>query len=326
VNKDARDVLAAASRGGALTLATVVRVRGSSYRKPGARMLIADGVAVAGSVSGGCLEREIARRGAWWAADGPVVRTFTSERDPGDDERSATGCGGTVDVLIENDVETALAALRWVAAQRAAACLVTELPSGRRAAAAGGAMHLSAPEKVHSTIWGDPALLGRDDVFREDIPAPRELLVAGRHHDVAPLVRIGRLLGWEVTVAATGVASRALGDPDGRIPLDAETVAAWAQARPGAAIVIMTHSLALDREILDGLDGAAPAYLGVLGPRHRIGEVGDHVRSPVGLDLGGDGPEAIALSIASDVQATWHGRDAGRLSAVRTVPRLVSVG
>jgi xanthine/CO dehydrogenase XdhC/CoxF family maturation factor len=276
MNKDARDVLAAAARGGALTLATVVRVRGSSYRKPGARMLIADGVVVAGSVSGGCLEGEIARRGAWWASDGPVVRTFVS--DPGDDERSATGCGGTVEVLIENDVETALAALRWVQAQRAEAWLATELPSGRRAARTAGA------------AWGDQTLLARDDVFLEHVPAPRELLVAGRHHDVAPLVRLGRLLGWELTVAATG------------------------------------HSLALDRELLAGLDGAALAYLGVLGPRHRIGDVAEPVRSPVGLDLGGDGPEAIALSIAADVQATWHGRDAGRLSVVRRAPRLVSVG
>ena len=314
MNKDARDVLAAAACGGALTLATVVRVRGSSYRKPGARMLIAGGVVVAGSVSGGCLEGEIARRGAWWAADGPVVRTFTSEREPGDDERSATGCGGTVDVLIENDVEPALAALRWVEAQRAEAWLATELPSGRRAARTAGA------------AWGDPALLDRDDVFREHLPPPRELLVAGRHHDVAPLVRLGRMLGWELTVAATGVASRALGDPDHVIALDAGSVAAWAHGRPGAAIVIMTHSLALDRELVAGLDGAAPAYLGVLGPRHRIGDVAEPVRSPVGLDLGGDGPEAIALSIAADVQATWHGRDAGRLSVVRRAPRLVSVG
>ena len=295
MSKEIRDILAVAR--GACTLATVVRVVGSSYRKPGARMLVtADGV-VAGSVSGGCLEGEIVRRGRWWAEAGPVVRTFTSEAEPGDDERSATGCGGRVDVLIENvdadDPRGTIAALRRVVAERAPARLAIALPDG--------------------------------DVFVDHIEPPRELLVAGRHHDVAPLVRMARLLGWETTVAAGGVAGRALGEPDQVIALDPASVAGWARARPDAAVVIMTHSLALDRELVAALDGAALAYLGVLGPRHRLGDAAGAVRSPVGLDLGGDGPEAIALSIVADLQATWHGRSAARLCDGRPRARLVSL-
>jgi xanthine dehydrogenase accessory factor len=109
------------------------------------------------------------------------------------------------------------------------------------------------------------------------------------------------------------------------IPLDAGAVAAWAGARPEGAIVVMTHAVALDRELVAALDGVVLAYLGVLGPRRRLGDVAERVRSPVGLDLGGDGPEAVALSIAAELQAAWHGRGAARLSGFRT-PVLASVG
>ncbi len=327
MNKDARDVLAAAT--GDVTVATVVRVLGSSYRRPGARMLVDERGAIAGSVSGGCLEGEIARRGRWWAEAGPVVRRFTSEVDPDDDDRAATGCGGTVEILIERGAG-ALEALRWVAARRAAACIATVIGGGDRA---GPRAAVTATE-----AWGDPRLIAparralatgahawSRDLFLEYVPAPRELLICGRHHDVAPLVRLGRALGWEVTVAATGVPARALGEPDRVIALDPATVAAWAAARPGAAAVIMTHAIALDRGLVGVLAGAPLAYLGVLGPRRRIGELPDQVRAPVGLDLGGDGPEAVALSIAAELQAVWHGRGAGRLSGFRTAP-LASVG
>jgi xanthine/CO dehydrogenase XdhC/CoxF family maturation factor len=318
VRKDARDVLAAAR--GAFTVATVVRVRGSSYRRPGARMLVDAHGVIAGSVSGGCLEGQIARRGRWWAEAGPVVRRFTSEADADDDDRAATGCGGTVEILIENE-PSALDALRWVAARRVAACIATVLPSARRAAV------------TATDAWGDPRLVDvarralatgghawSGDVFVEYLPAPRELLVCGRHHDVAPLVRLCRMMGWEVTVAAGGVAARALGEPDATIALDAGEVAAWAAVRPEAAIVVMTHAVALDRELLAALDRLPVAYLGVLGPRRRLGEVAARVRAPIGLDLGGDGPEAVALSVAAEVQAVWE-----RLSGTRTVS-LASVG
>jgi xanthine/CO dehydrogenase XdhC/CoxF family maturation factor len=318
VNKDLRDIVASA-RGG--TLATVVRVRGSSYRKPGARMHIDDVGGVIGSVSGGCLEREIVRRGAWWASQGPVVRVFTSDPDPGDEDRSATGCGGTVEVLVET-ADAPLAALRWIAARRQPACLATRLSGAigarfaiTRDATFGDVFARDVAERVLATrrhAWVD-------DIFYEYVPAPRELLIAGRHHDVAPLVRLARAVGWEVTVAATGVARAALSEPDHQIALDARYVADWAAARPDAAVVIMTHSIALDRELVAAVPRVA--YLGVLGPRRRLGDVAPHVRAPIGLDLGGDGPEAIALSIVAELQALWHSRSAAHLSETRTLLR-----
>ncbi len=321
MNKDVRDILAVRPERAERvegpedvhTLATLVRVVGSSYRRVGARMLVHASGVIAGSVSGGCLEGEIARKGRWWAERGPVVKRF-------DDEE--IGCGGAIDVLIENvrdeDPHGPLAALRWIAARRVAARMVTVIDGALL-----GARHVATATET----WpGSRPLAGEQLV--EELEAPRELLVAGRHHDVAPVVRMARLLGWEVTNASRGVSRSALGDPDHVIEPTTAAAAAWATARPGAAIVLMTHDLALDGRLLAALltASAAPGYLGVLGPAHRTARIVDGLdasvralaaaaRTPVGLDLGGDGPEAIALSIVADVQATWHARTGSRLCA-----------
>ena len=338
MNKDTRDLLAAveASPDGIHTLSTVVAVAGSSYRRPGARMLVHASGRITGSVSGGCLEAEIARRGRWWAEAGPVVRRFESADDVG------TGCGGTIDILVENttaaDPTGPLAALRWIATRRTAACLATVVAGpalGTRCAftaddswpAPSSSLVARCAADARTVLATGASVRRRHDpydVFFEHIPAARELLVAGRHHDVAPLVRIARLVGWDVTVAAAGVAPRALGDPDHLLAPTEPAVAAWLGTRPGAAVLLMTHSADLDRRLLATvLTATTPAYLGVLGPPHRTADLVSTldlppralaaIRTPVGLDLGGDGPEAIALSIVADLQATWYRRTAARL-------------
>jgi xanthine/CO dehydrogenase XdhC/CoxF family maturation factor len=105
-----------------------------------------------------------------------------------------------------------------------------------------------------------------------------------------------------------------------------EAAAAALSCRVGA--VVMNHHLAADRAALAGLFRASPAYLGVLGPRARTTRLVDDVArtlgkapppfaSPVGLDLGGDGAHAIALSIVAEAHAVLHGREGGRLRARR---------
>ncbi len=83
-----------------LTIATIVETRGPSYRKPGARMLIAIDGKTAGSISGGCLEADLIRKAEYWSSNGPRLVTYDST-DPDETVAASLGCGGTVDVLVE---------------------------------------------------------------------------------------------------------------------------------------------------------------------------------------------------------------------------------
>lgn len=343
MNKDLRDILAAvASRAPARALVTVVGTEGSSYRRPGARLLVGDGGRLAGSVSGGCLERSLTQRAVWLAEDGPRLVRLSTAAEPDETELQYPGCGGTIELLVERvcaaDADGPLALLQWIAEQRVPAGLVTvtrseaeEIGVGARLARAGdrqraaGAgdrlLALCGRDLVAGSVGPRTYRLGgaRIDVVFERIEPARELLVVGRHHDVAAVVELARLLGWCTTVAASGTPARELGRPDHRIELSAAEVLDWAASRAGAAVVVMTHSLALDREVLARLlpRAANLAYVGLLGPRHRareildqiqVGAAADRLHAPVGLDLGGDGPEAVALSIVAHIQTTWSER------------------
>jgi xanthine dehydrogenase accessory factor len=118
----------AQARDEAVCLATVVHVEGSSYRKPGARMLITAGGERAGSISGGCLEGEISRKAWWLTADGPAVQRYQSSFD--EDSGGipwGLGCGGTVWVLLERNPETVLSALAAAQEQGQASVVLTRL-------------------------------------------------------------------------------------------------------------------------------------------------------------------------------------------------------
>lgn len=354
MNPDIREVLRAATSDGHYTLATVVGIAGSSYRRPGARMLVDERGRRVGSISGGCLERDLVKRGAWLAREGPRLLRFSTSAEPDETELSYLGCGGTIEVLLEthpveaSSAEVHVELLRWIDRQRAPAVLATVirgapgLPVATRFAmtssghtqgpgadqlwarwgrSAAQALTAGASSRQTGTVAGVEY-----EVFFEYLPAVHELLVCGRHHDVHPVVRMAHTLGWDVTVAAGSTAAEPLGTPDAIIAPTPAVVADWARARPDAAVVLMTHSLALDRQLLGALlEVPRLAYLGLLGPYHRTHDILEQLRregasmsaatdgrlrAPIGLDLGGDGPAAIALSIVADLQAVWAGRSA----------------
>jgi len=163
-----------------------------------------------------------------------------------------------------------------------------------------------------------------EGIFVERIVAPQRLFVLGAGDDAKPLVSRGALLGWRVTVM-DGRAQLARAE---RFP-EAERVVAVPSAsadvlgiRPEDAVVLMTHSYEQDRELLAALLPLRPRYLGLLGARHRsallVSEVAvklgrtiasccEQIYAPVGLDLGGDGPEAIALAVIAEAQACCMG-------------------
>jgi xanthine dehydrogenase accessory factor len=174
-------------------------------------------------------------------------------------------------------------------------------------------------------------LPGTPAVFFEYIaPTPR-LLVLGAGDDAQPLVDAASRLGWSVIVAdprSTFATPKRFPAAREVLVLRPETLNARVTLDDHTFAVVMTHHYVHDLPFLDQLIGHPLAYLGLLGPKkraerllrelHAMGrkvppEALGKLRAPVGLDLGGDAPEAVALSILAEMQAVLHQRDAAPL-------------
>ena len=332
-------------------LATVVHVSGSAYRRPGARMLIlADGRRV-GTVSGGCLENDVSKK-AWWFTEGgkPAVRAYDTSSDDDAVWEFGLGCNGVVHVLferIENPQTQEL--LRFLDANRAArrgvvVATVVATSDGARAqigqrllleagGVRGGSLQgslLEAELLTHTSacfLEQKSCLVHQADcdVFVEWVGAPVPLVVLGAGHDVIPLVKFAKELGWHVTVAdgrANYAQAGRFPEADRIVLLGREDLLAGIEITRESIVVLMTHNYAMDVKLVERILPGKPRYLGLLGPKVRgeklLAEAGQplhgvDVHAPVGLDLGSDTPEAIALSIISEIQASLCGRQGGML-------------
>ena len=368
---------AARSLGGdseSLLLATVVATRGSSYRRPGARMLIAGDRWITGSVSGGCLEGDLLRRG-WWhtGAAGATGATLVSYDSSADEEDSGWGigfgCNGVVDVLLER-VEPGGAPMDCLfdVAERIRPCaLVTifestlpQLPVGSRVIVERNGSFTSAP-----TVAGEDAariivsLVRQARNLFEDstatcarhfsstitvgagtstaralveiIAPPPALFVCGAGRDAVPVVTMARAMGWEVSVYDPRMREALVGrfkDAHRIITGDAGKLRQAVDAAACPLTVVMSHDFQLDSQILRALLPSAAAYVGVLGPRRRTDKILAALRadgmelphellqrlySPIGLAIGAETPEEIALAIISEAQAALAGERAGFL-------------
>lgn len=287
-------------------IATVVRVQGSAYRRPGARMLLTQFRWTTGAVSGGCLEGDIAKQG-WWRTQGgdPVVVTYDSRTADGtdDDIRSAfgLGCDGVVDVLLERAgapgrLDPLEFASECIRTQTRGALLtvirsrVPEVKVGSRVAVRAGAdaqadtlgddvlrtaMLADARAAVasgESTNRTYTSARGSVDVFIEAVVPPPRLFVFGTGHDAVPVVHFARTLGWDVTVCADEVRTSTrprFSQADEILVGSPADLAARIDECDRAVVIVMNHSYELDRDHLGMLIGTRARYIGVLGPRAR---------------------------------------------------------
>jgi xanthine/CO dehydrogenase XdhC/CoxF family maturation factor len=341
--------------GTAQVLVTLVRVDGSSYRRPGAHLLIgAGGAEYAGTISGGCLESEVVRKAAWMVESGPVVKRYSTLFDDTAEIPFGLGCGGVVDLLFEPaDTPECGALLRAMedsligAEFRVASWLPEREGAFARAIFDAAGELIFASESLRPGDIGAAGSGVADDsrIYIERLAGPQRLFVLGAGDDAKPLVSMASLLGWRVFVA-DGRAQ--LAKPE-RFP-KAERVFAAASAdelgvRANDAVVLMTHSYEQDRALLAGLLSATevPGYIGLLGASHRssllVSEAAaligstvegccERVWAPVGLDLGGDGAEAIALAVIAEVQAWREGKLGGarRLTPERVAEQIANGG
>jgi xanthine dehydrogenase accessory factor len=337
-------------QGGAAVLVTLVRAEGSSYRRPGARLLLGSRGEYAGTISGGCLETEVLRKAVWLVRDGALVERYSTMFDDTAEVPFGLGCGGVVDLLLESvdtrECQALMAALEGSLAGNDVTVL-TWLPRedrklARAVLAANGdftfaSEGLTEPELVDArtgVLRGGWAETSPEGIFVERIAAPQRLFVLGAGDDAKPLVSMGALLGWSVTVMdGRAQLARAERFPEAERVVVVPSVSTEVLGiRPEDAVVLMTHSYEQDRDLLAALLPLRPRYLGLLGARHRssllVSEVAvklgrtvaaccEQIYAPVGLDLGGDGPEAIALAVIAEVQACCMGKlgTSRRLSA-----------
>jgi xanthine/CO dehydrogenase XdhC/CoxF family maturation factor len=268
------------------------------------------------------------------------------------------GCGGTVELLFEPadapEGRALLAAMDGALHGREATA-VSFLPGGGRGlrrlivGADGAVLFRSeglSEEKIACAQRLTPGEVyeGR---FVERLAAPQRLFVLGAGEDARPVVEMAAAVGFVVTVAdGRPQLARAERFPRAErvVALGDDLAGGCAGLGIGAddAVVLMTHSYEQDRALLVATLPLEPMYLGLLGARHRssllvseaavmlgrsVAECCERLFAPVGMDLGGDGPEAIALSIVAEVHGVVHGRlgSSLRLSA-EDVARQVAKG
>lgn len=341
-------------------LATVVKVSGSVYRRPGARMLIAQDGVRTGAISGGCLENDVAERAQQVLASGDPLLV---EYDMTSEEEALwgfnMGCNGMVQVLMERvPEEREPQQLSFLAKclyeQQAGVMAIVFRVEGALRAKSGSRLVLwengtllngIEEAKLSRAVLADAKQAlqdGKTVVQTYSLPTgeaevlieviqPVPLLIFGAGADALPLVRLVKELGWHVTVVDH---RPAYADPDRFPEADAvilatpEEVPHRLRLSPHTVAVIMTHDYACDLELLRRLLASPVRYLGVLGPRRRTERLLKALResglkptpeqlsrlfSPIGLDIGAERPEEIALAILAEIQAVLSGRRGGFL-------------
>jgi xanthine/CO dehydrogenase XdhC/CoxF family maturation factor len=327
-------------------LATVVRVRGSAYRREGTRMFVRQNGTYECSLSGGCLEPTVAEAAARVIATGePALVSY----DLADDSiwGLGIGCSGAVDIRIERLEDDAIARGWLTILERGeAAVLVTPLSgvSGRMIVGEAGVIAGGLSDSVveQETVarararlrasypQSGPERIGGAEVFYEVATTPPELVIFGAGHDAVPLVQLGWTLGLAVTVVDVREAFLA---PD-RLPGATLVCAHFSQFAdrvkpgPGAFALVMNHHVERDQASLRFSLESKAAYIGVLGPRSRYDKLlaglaaqgyapdaskTSRVRSPVGLSLGAETPQEVALSILGEILAIRRGFEGGFL-------------
>jgi len=367
--KEIRDIIKAyeeARKAGKQTaLATVVHVDGSSYRRPGARMLIEDDGLLTGAISGGCLEGDALRK-ALLVITERRSRLVTYDTMDDDDAKFGVGlgCNGIIQVLIEpivdDDLNNPIRYLTEINKQRQKAVLVTLFSlQDRKDPQHGTCLLLKENGDLidHTPVLKDvliadanEALVNQNSSFKnyvsenhdltafiEVIKPPVSVIIIGAGNDVMPVVDMADTLGWETTVV-DGRANYA--KKERFISACSVLVARPEQVLDQIAIdehtvfLLMTHNYNYDMAMLRQLLQKDVSYIGMLGPKKKrermLGELKDEgmsftdqqlsvLHSPVGLDIGAETSEEIALSILAEIKAFFANKDVQSLRTIKEV-------
>ena len=314
-------------------IATVVRISGSAYRRPGAKLLVDEAGATTGGVSGGCLESDV-RGVALEVLGGAPPRLL--HYDTGADEETVwglgLGCQGAVDLQVSAADPKRCAALRERMSGGHAFAVVSALPSGPSVVFAEGALSgTTGAADLDRELARRAAPLLEQGISRVEevngqaffvdvLHPPPQLFVFGAGDDARPLSALAAQAGFDVTVVdhrPAYLTEERFPKPVHLILRRASEGVAGLRLGRGTLAVVQTHALIHDRDWLRALLPLPLTYLGLLGPKQRREEIvkqlgavnTDHLYGPVGLDLGADGPEQVAVSIVAELLAVRSGRE-----------------
>lgn len=314
-------------------LATVVAVRGSTYRGLGARQLLAADGAGVGTVSGGCLDNDL-RAVALQVMETGGARLVEFDLTA-DDEAVwgwGIGCNGATELLVEPAAPVIDLVTQLEGVERPVAIIhyLSDDRLGRRdliqPSDAAGEMSqiLALGENARARVEGRPAMI-------EVIGQPRSLVVCGAGHDAAPLVELASRLGYETTVVDDRrqfLSPSRFPDAARLVRCEPRELAVKVELGTTTAVVVMTHNYLRDLGFLEALIDTGVGYIGLLGPGDRLSrlladlaEEGIQpapsdlavIHGPAGLDLGAEGPTEIAWSILSEILAVRRGAGGGFL-------------
>lgn len=346
----------AVAAGKRMALATVVHVEGSSYRRPGARMLVTDDGNLTGAISGGCLEGDALRK-ALLVINQQQNKLVTYDTTDEDDAKFGVqlGCNGIVHILFE-PIDTGqpnhpINLLRELSAKRQDGVLVTLFSLSHPQDAVAGTCLLILPEAVisgelteeqgNAEIVEDAnhALLTRKSfikeynfngdtitAFVEFIQPPVALIIVGAGNDAFPLAAMANVLGWETTIVDGRISHASVQrfpQVDKIIVAKPNEVLSQVGVDGQTVFVLMTHNynydLALLRELVTQKECR---YIGSLGPKKKLERMVADLKAdgvnltkaqlnkiygPVGVDLGAETAEEIALSVTAEIKKVLSG-------------------
>jgi xanthine dehydrogenase accessory factor len=314
-----------------LALATVIDVKGSSYRRTGARMLIQDNGEYTGGVSGGCIEGDALKKAQLAMFSGKATQvTYDTSKDSDAHIGVSLGCNGIITIQItpidtankQNPVEQLKSCLNT----RKPTLIITVLTaSADNSLEAGQVIKYEAegelkPSYLPSAVRNDlkevldkgKSIIKQYDscqLFLEFIPPSIQIIIMGGNYDVHPLLKATNNLGWKSVVVTN---PRRLSKSIHELADDVVEDFSQVQIDKYSAAILMSHDYNTDLANLKQVLASDLSYIGLLGPASRknemLEELGNNIiddknriYGPAGLDIGAAQPEEIAISVASEI-------------------------
>ena len=296
---------AAAANGEQAAVATVISTWGSAPRQPGAKYVVTEGGRYVGSVSGGCVESDVAERAKKIFAGEPANLIHYGVSDD-DAFEVGLSCGGKIDVWLERAEPELWREIRALLDGDEYATLFTNTETGEK--------------RLEKGVLEQTGL--RDDgVFAEVVEGPLQVLIFGAPEAAEHLCAYGKQLGWRTTV----VDSRAALVTPERLPSADEIVKGWPdqvldRIDERTVVVTLSHEERLDIPAVAAALRQGARYVGAVGAKRTAerrraalaeqgfseAEIG-RIHGPAGLDLGGRAPAQVALAIAAEIVAETSG-------------------